>query len=263
VEIYREFIMDANIKKYPKSKHNFQCLGPCYYAGTKIRHPITLQIVTNQDNFPFCAVSKWTTTDPKTGNQRDELIDGCYNPVHMTSDELINAEINMLLPLVEFNVEQFLKMFYKIFSFEDGIAWIESNKHKPFLTKVRILRCILKVYGKDIEIIDNRIVDFFIEIIKFTFAKELYTNLSKYVKYTNNEFYLSESDNNNIEIKDIETLKLNYLLKTFVNSDEIHKFLMRYIRNRKDNWNDINDHINNALSDLIIYIENKINMTLQ
>lgn len=254
--------MDVNIKKYPRSKNNFQCLGPCYYAGTQIVHPITLEIVTNT-GFPFCAVNKWMYEDPKTGKQTEQIVDVCYNPTHKTSDELSSAEINMLLPYVEFDIEQFLKIFYKIYSFEDGITWIESNKSKPILSRIRILRCILKIYGKDVEIIDNRIVDFFIDIVKLTYVKQLYNNLSKYVKHEKGEFYLTERNNNEIENKDIETLKLNYILKTFINSDEIHKFLMRYIRNRKTNWYDIDDHINNALSDLLIYIDNKIKLTLK
>ena len=153
-----------DIKRYPKSKHNFQCLGPCYYPGTMIVHPTNVELVSNSME-PFCPVEEWEEVDPVTKKNETVLTDTCLNPTEKTgtSKEL---ELNILVPYIDFNSEHFLKIYYDIFSFEDSINWIDRNKFVPFGTKTRIINSALKVFGDNIDLFDNRFVDFIIEYIK-------------------------------------------------------------------------------------------------
>ena len=66
-----------NKEKYPKSKHNIQCITPCFKKGIYITHPISLRLITNTEE-PFCATNEWLYTDPKTGVKEEIEFDTCY-----------------------------------------------------------------------------------------------------------------------------------------------------------------------------------------
>ena len=250
--------MSFDKNKYPISRNNQQCLGPCYYANTKAIHPITLNPITYNED--FCPTAEWETIDKTTGKKEFHFIDKCYKPTDDETSNRKDIEINMLTPYIDFNTEHFLKIYYNIYSFEDGINWIEKNKFTPIVTRIRILNSILKSYGNKIDIIDNRVTDFFIEVIKSQYIKKILLSLSKYINISNNIVELGKTDNN---IENDNNIKINYIIKTFINSDEIHKFIIKYLRYRKDQWKNINNYIENMINDLIEYIINKINLTLK
>jgi hypothetical protein len=250
--------MSFKKNKYPISRNNQQCLGPCYYANTKAIHPITLDPITYNED--FCPISKLEILNKTTGKKEFHFVDTCYKPTDDETSNKKDIEINMLIPYIDFKTEQFLKIYYNIYSFEDGINWIETNKFTPIVTRIRILNSILKSYGNKVDIIDNRVTDFFIEVIKSQYIKKILLNLSKYIIINNNIVELGKS-NNNIEIDN--NVKINYIIKTFINNEEIHKFIIKYLRYRKDQWENINNYIENMINDLIEYIINKINLTLK
>jgi hypothetical protein len=250
-----------DIKKYPKSKRNLQCLGPCYQPKTKVIHPISLEIVTDNIN-AFCPVSQWIYEDPDTGRKDVLITDVCYNPTDNKTISKKELELNMLVPYVDFNIEQFLKIFYSIYSFEDGISWIDKNKFKPLYTRIRILNMCMKVYGGQIDIIDNRFVDFFIDIIKRKYIREIYLHVAKYIEIKGDEVFLVDPDGENIGNNNV-VIKTNYIIKNFINGDDISKFLTRYLRQRKEKWDQIVDHMQSIIADLTAYIVNKIHITLK
>ena len=157
---------DFNIKKYPKSVNKFQCIGPCYYPRTIAIHPTMLEIIANNDH-PFCPVNEWTHTDASTGRTKTSITDKCFNPTD-DGDNMENKdlELNILTPYVDFNTEQFLKIYYKIFSFEDALDWCDKYSYLPLDTQIRIIKCSLSQFGKNIDIIDNRFTYILINIIK-------------------------------------------------------------------------------------------------
>ena len=227
-----------NTTKYPKSKYGFQCLTNCYKPGTKILHPITYEYVSNISN-PFCAVSEWTYVD-ENNKKNSYLTDICYHtPINNTDISNSELEMNMLIPQVDFNIEHFLKIFYNIFSFEDGITWIDKYNFKPFNTKLRIFNMCIITFGYKLDIIDNRVVDIFIEIIKKKYINKIIINLDKYI----------DNKSNNKE---------QYILTNFINDDILFKFLSRYIKHNKNNSNTEVWLLDNIINSLIEYLDKKI-----
>lgn len=257
-------ILNNNIK-YIKSKQGFTCLGPCYEPGTHVTHPITLNYVYD-DDYPFCHVNEHMNVDPETGKKEIKYYDKCYKT---TKDKNENdeqkkfASLNMILPFIEFRCEHFLKLYNDIFSFEDAVMWIEKKKYSPLSTRSRIFECAMKSYGKDIDIVNQQIMGYLIELISTKWINDLYNIIGKYLEISGDKIKLgkaSSSNNNNIDDRANE--KKNYIINKFINSDEIHKFMVKYIKHRKPEWESIENHIDRMKSDFMIYVENKIKSTL-
>jgi hypothetical protein len=261
-----------NIKKYPKSKNNFQCLAPCYYPGTMVIHPTQLEFVT-EGPLPFCPVDEWKYVDAKSGETRSKSTDTCYNPTEKDTTSTSQLDLNILTPYIDFNSEQFLKIYYKIFSFDDAIDWIDNNKHVPIGTKIRIINCALKAFKSSIELFDMRFCDFFIDFIKSQHMKSLYLKICNNVGIDEktNEIFLIDKQNNTLGVHDKSIERTNYIIKTFINKEEITKFLQKYFKQQKKeneptnekNLEGEDDCLYKMFTDLTIYILNKINSTLQ
>lgn len=253
---------NINIKKYPKSQHNLQCLGPCYAKGTKILHPISLNITSYADH-PFCPVNEWESEDPKTGKKYVMDYDKCAIPTR--SKDIGNDELalNMLLPYIEFNKTSFLKVYYNVFSFEDALDWITNNTDNPINTRARIINSALSVYGKDMDIVDYRFVNFMQELIKSKYIRKIYSEISPYITVIDDtvELTTKKSQMKRLSNEDYNIERTNYIIKTFFDNESLSKFCIRYFKYRKDIWNDINNHLDNMIEDLIVYIIEKIKIS--
>src|SRR5690606_3808512 len=119
---------------------------------------------TNPDR-PFCPVNEWVDKDPTTGKIRSYHIDECYVPTHEKDIQQKEIEMNILIPKIDYSCNQFLNIYYNIYSFDDALNWLTESK-TVLLTKMRIIECAWETYGSTIELIDNRLVDFYIEVIK-------------------------------------------------------------------------------------------------
>lgn len=256
---------ELNIKKYPKSKNNLQCLGPCYYPGTTVIHPTLLEFVTDKEK-AFCPVSEWEVVDPATGQRKKVYSDVCFNPTDKTGVSSKELELNILTPYIDFSSEQFLKIYYEIFSFEDALDWLGRNKDLPIDTQIRVMECALKAfsYGRGVILIDVRFVDFIIDIIKRRYISFILQKNGKYVGVNSkDEFMLVPSgsvlsDKNNSVVE-----KTNYLVKMFVNRDEITKFIGRYFKLHSDTWDSHKEFIEPMMKDFSEYVNAKIQMTLK
>ncbi|CAH6421431.1 Hypothetical protein KVN_LOCUS262 [uncultured virus] len=247
-------------KKYPKSKHNRQCLGDCFLPGTWIIHPITLDYVTDPDH-AFCAVNEWETNDANTGKLTKYFIDQCYIPTNEKDTSSAQIAMNILIPQIDFSCDQFLKIYYNIHSLEDTLNWIEVNQEAPLLTKLRIFDCSWELFGKNLDIIDDRIINFYIDVIKKKWIKKIYPILKNYIFIDENkEIFLSKNYNSSDEFK-IE--KINYFIKKFINKNNLYKFFVTYIENNRKNWQKIISHNKNIQNQFINYIKNKIEETLK
>ncbi len=255
---------DFDIKKYPKSKNKFQCLGPCYYPGTMVVHPTQLEIVTDYAQ-PFCPVDEWKQIDSKTGRETETITDNCFKPTEKANISNKELELNILTPYIDFNVEHFLKIYYNIFSFEDSVDWIDSNKHVPMGTKVRVMNCSLKTFGENIDLFDNRFADFFIEYVKKNEMKHLYNKLNGHIGINSDKksINLTTKDKNELLTNEYCLERTNYIIKTFLEKDDVIKFLVRYFKHRKTQWKEIKNHLSNMSTDFVGYVLNKITVTLQ
>jgi len=241
-----------NMKKYPKSANGLQCIGPCYPKNKRSLHPIRMEIVTSRDH-AYCAVNQFSKYDPETKNTQIEYLDKCYE--FQNSEELENDKdyiMNIITPYMDFNLQQFLIIFYNIHSYEDGIEYITS-KEIPIVTSHRIFEAILNVYGETIDIIDNRTIDFVIKILKSIYMPDLYDRLKKYfyVDKTNQEIIIRKNSQEDDE--EIIIIKTNFIIKKFINPNDVSKFLFKYFKKR-DEISEIKDLVN----DFIAYIINII-----
>jgi hypothetical protein len=248
--------------KYPKSKNNFQCLGPCYNPKTMIIHPTQLEYVTDHLR-PFCPVNEWEFKDPATGDKEEMITDVCLNPTKGENTSKSELEMNILIPQTDFNFEHFLKIYYEIFSFEDSMKWMNENKHSPIRTKMRIINASLEIYGKNIEIFDDVFIDFFIEYIKTKEIKKIYDKNNEYIGIDDDKnILLMKKNDNPLNVSENSTERMNYLIKMFLGKNEIIKFMYRYFKHKKKEWDNIDNYLKNMSNDLNMYIFDKIKISI-
>ena len=249
------------IKKYPKSKKGFQCLGPCIYPKTMVIHPLTLDVIVDNDN-AVCPVQPYVVVDPKTGKKEMVDRDICYEPIRINRADKKELELNLLLPTIDFNILHFLNIFYNIFTFEDGLDWIIKNNFKPHNTKERIFEMTMKTYGKDIDLIDTRTTDFFAEIIKKKYLGRILKKIGKHIIVEDDKVYI---DKNPLIVnldKKNNVVKINFIIEKFINTDTMSKFIIRYIKQKKNIWETIQHQVIEMVYEFTLYILQKINMTL-
>jgi hypothetical protein len=245
--------MQEGIKRYPKSDNNNQCIGPCYAAGTEIIHPITLTY-TKDIEAPFCPINP-ILDDIKGKNTI--YVDHCSNPTNMK--DIINKkyEIDILVPSIEFNPENFLKIFYNIQSFEGAIEWIKEKRKISLTSRMRILNCALDDEIKITSITDD-VVNIFIEIVNKKWITDIYTNVGKHIEIDYDEYYYVD-DLETVETK-VDNDKFLFITNKLLTTIEIHKFLVKYFKNRRE-MSDEQDHLFDIKIQLIKYIINKIKIT--
>lgn len=260
-------------KQYPKSISGKQCVGPCYHPNVSYVHPLYLTPI-KVINDPTCPTSRFA--DPTDGSIH--VLDTCSNPTHKKNS---NQDVAMMSisPYIPIDDELFLKYYYEIYTMEDAISAINNN-YWPRKTGNRVINMALKAYGQEITIIDHRIVDFIRNhlVHNMAYVKKVvgkYINVDeKNVKLkkpkkkdvsdvsddtdgTDTDEYKSNSD-----IHYEEELKSKYIKKIFLNRDEVYKFSTKYLKQRKDEWGDIDNHLLEILKSMSVYIESKIKKTL-
>lgn len=256
--IYSLIAMDTNLnsRAFPKSINNKQCIGPCYNPGQYIMHPITLEYVTDELN-PFCPTERWFNPVKKTYQR----LDRCLLPTKKEDMDKMQIELSFVIPTFHFDCEHFLKVYYDIYSFEGAIDWVTENIKNPIYSNLRIMDCAWKIYGSNVDVISNQLIDFYIYVIKKEWIKNIYPLVSKYIYIdSSNNIYLKEQDEPS-HIKQVE--KINYFIKKFINRQTIYNILYSYIEDNKSNWFEIKNH-NNLIEEFTIkLILDKINKTLK
>lgn len=228
-----------------KSINNRECLGPCHEANTYSIHPITLDHVIDKKN-NYCAVEEYY--DEKT--KKNKNIDICIEKNKDVKIKDLNRQF--------LDCEKFLKLYYKIYSFEDGVNWIFENKLTPILTRIRIIECCWDAFGKEFNVIDSRVAELYVEVIKKKYINEIVNYLIYYIKIKNNKIFLEKPDLENTS-KDFKIKeKQKFIIEKFINKDEINKFLIKY----SDKYKDRLSNTDEVISDLSIYIENKIKLII-
>jgi hypothetical protein len=251
-------VVNKNIK-YPKSTNNIQCIGPCYKPKTWIIHPITLDYITDMDD-PFCPTNVQEKKLPN-GKLDKVYIDTCNIPTHQKDISKKDMEMSMLIPHIEFNSNEFLKIYYNIFSFEDVLNWLDKNSHLSINTKIRVIESAFIAYGKTLDMIDYRLVNFFIDLIKYKWINHIYNKLNKYINIVNNNIIIINPSDNKLNNEEHLIVRMNYIIDSF-SEIEIHKFLEKYIKYSIDNINNNDFNLNKIKINLIDYFEQKMLKTL-
>lgn len=249
---------------YPTSVHNQQCIGPCYHSNTKIIHPLTLDEII-EVNHPFCPVHPFSYADPETGKERLVNFDKCFVPTAKDIEMDYILKDNVITPQFSFSSKYFVKVYYKIASLEDMLKWLDKNKQSPYKTKERVFNNGMVAYGKDMMIIDHRIV-FFVRDIMITNLPKLYRHLKIYFSVSKNSIDLANPGSElYTEIsEDSKTIKMvrQYIKEKFLGDDSIHQFMSKFVRYYKDEL--IDRHISDTLvQHMIDYITKRIQLTFE
>lgn len=249
--------MDIHRDNYPKSANNFNCLGPCYRQGMYIVHPITLKHVTNND-FNFCPVNEWEYQDPDTGKKEIRSTDKCFDPVHNKSISNLELAMNIIVPKVDFTCDHFLKIYYNIYSMEAAIEWLENNREHPFNTQKRVLDCAWKVYGFNNYILDDRLVNYYIDIIKERYIDRIYKRFYKFIKIASSGPKLELNKD-----KDSRKEKIDYIKDKMINYANFNRFLTQYISRFANKKDAVRSHTDNIINMFIEYLEKKIDISMK
>ncbi len=235
-------------QKYGKSINGRQCLGPCYKPAIWTIHPVTLGYITDEEH-PFCPTERYKDEEL----DKFVYLDRCKQP----TDNIDNTalEMNVISPEIDFSCNNFLKIYYKIYSFENAVEWILKNKYKSVLTKLRILSCSWRAYNITLEVLTNDLIDVYINIIKKYWIKTIYKYISKYIRVTKKKIHFSTKGTANNKNK-VE--KINFIIKKLITKNNIYKIMSKYIRDNMNNWSQIGDYNKNILDYIIKYFINKM-----
>lgn len=252
-------LLISDKKTYQKSTHGQDCIGPCYEPGIRIMHPMTLNYVRHKTE-PFCPTNEWEYEDKYTGKKLKLYIDSCENPIRKGEINENEISMNMLLPWINFDCGHFLKIYYKIFSFDDGITWINKNKNTPYLTKLRILECCWKYYGyQDDFVITDELIDLYISIIKNKWIHDIYHKFKGMIVVDNDKIFIGKDVDDNKDNKDkYKVEKINYIVKKLLDRNTIYKILLRYIKKFYSKWNEVKSHNKNIKLFIMEYLDNKL-----
>jgi hypothetical protein len=247
-----------NEKKYPISKNKHQCIGPCYYENTPFVNPITGQYFT-LDN-PACPIYDEEIIDGKVENV---YVDTCNKPTVSKTTKDESLEIQMALPFFALDTSFFLRKYYNIYSFEHAIEWLEKKKNSPMKTKNRVIECAWIAFGNEIDILDQRITNYYLDLIKKNWIGKIVSELEGYISIDPKSKTISIEEHNKKNINEkYRTEKTNYILEKFIDRDDIYKFLIKYIKYHQKTWDVIENHHEQILLDLIEYIKKKISISV-
>jgi len=237
---------------FPLSNNKHHCIGPCYHSNVIITHPTSKTKETS--NQPFCPTEKYIHIDDITGIRTQKYIDGCTNPTDYDSVVLNNAIIFDELFFLDFN--------YGIKTFEDAIAYIENKQYLPANTKLRIMDCAISCFDSYNYMLDARVVAFYLNVAEKLWVKNIYKTFHRYIHINNeNQIYL-DIDKYDDNTDDKKEIKLTFIKQKITNSDEIFKFLTKYVKYNMNDWRANKRHSENMAYEFLKYIEKKINLTL-
>ena len=218
-------------KRYPKSLHGYQCVGPCYKKNNKIVHPIYFNVVQN-DKQDFCPTNEWIFKNNSGNLQR------FYTDICNINNNVTNYN-DLLYPYTNFDELVFLDSFYNINDFGQTLEWIENNKNLPINSKQRIFDLSLKAFKNNFEIFnfnDTRIVDFIIELIKKKYLDNFCIEFFKYIMIEKENVILQQNKNYNYNNETNESIiiKQNFILKHIFTIENITNFINIYFRKFED-----------------------------
>lgn len=246
--------MDSE-ENYPISRHNNQCIGPCFEKDTWILHPVTLEYINNPD-LDICPTNEWLDKDPVTGEFKISGHDACDNPIKKSDLTKRDKILNTLVPKIEFSCSHFLKMYYKIESFDESVLWIKNHPYSPINTKLRIMECALKQWGNTNTFsITNEMIEFYIQVIKQLWITDIYKVTNKYIYIEDGKIYFKKDI---VEDNSSKVEKINFLIKKFIDHNIVHKFMISYFDNYKEEWKSVGAHNKLIKRDFVKYILKKI-----
>ena len=237
-----------------KGLNNQPCIGPCLPKDTVILHPIYLYPITDHDHKPFCPTFEWTNELGKRFSH-----DTCTAATIPDKINKKDLELLYAIPNFGFDCEQFLKNYYDLYSFESVTEWLYSENNN-LNTKLRVMNCAFAAFGNNSYILNDQLIDFYIEIIKKLWINDIYTIIYQYITVTNNNIYFKKNDDNK---KDNKIEKINFFLDKFVTRSTIYNVLKNFLEINKSNWKDIKNYNNELKKYYMDHVLNKIKTAIK
>lgn len=226
--------------------NNDVCIGPCVPPGTVILHPITLKMITNH-TYSFCPVIPIVVNDNELQDIRK-----CYK-----FDDIDTIKnFDMITPKTGFTSERFLQVVYNIHSIENAIEWLNDNKHKPLLTKNRIINCAWKSYLNNIENVTEPLIHFYRNRIIDLWLEEIYDVVGENLDISGNTIIVNK--NGKSKVTDFVSEKNKYIINNILTFNTIQKIILKFIKHNTEIWNSIDKHEIIFKKTLFEYIHHKI-----
>lgn len=244
-------------QKYPKSKKNQQCIGPCYPPNKRILHPVTIRYVTNY-NEPFCPTEQYV--DKKTGKM--DVIDACY---HATAEEESKnvVEMSTINPSLAFTCTHFLRIYYKIASFDEAMDWLENNQEAPYYTKERIINCAWNSYGESVKEPSTQLIMFYFKLAKKRWMNKMLVHLNKYLDINGDQIKFGNVKGELTPDSYLRIEKINFLIDRVINFHTMQQYLTKYIQDRGDNWDKYEDYTSLIRKGYTSHLESVIKETIK
>jgi hypothetical protein len=190
------------------------CIAPCYPAGVKVLHPLTLQYVTHPKQ-PFCPVKPW----------KDKLHQGIIRNIktcrRVSSKQTEKStENDFIFPAIRFSPRKFLAVNYMIFNYDDLNKWWfeqDVDVKLPWRTVQRIFDLTLRSYGFK-KWSDEPLDDDTVEVLRMMI-----------LRYWANGW---------AEIKSVAEIV------EFFSSKAMRQIINGYVRANSEAWSDIPSHTN-------------------
>lgn len=220
-----------------KSKHmkigvnGKQCIGPCYPKNTLFMHPLTLN--NYKLEYDACPTEKWINNMGKT-IEVDKCI-GADDLTQYTEEERI---LDYVLPVLGITCEKYMKICYNITSFEN-ILDIVTNGNEPYYTNMRLLNCGWSIYGLQMDVFNEQLINFYIKVVKTKWIKYIYPHIAKYISVNGKEIFFGQNDDD-INVNKVE--KINFFHKKLNTSQNMYSVLKKYVKYNENIWSKISDH---------------------
>jgi hypothetical protein len=207
-------------KKKVYTVSGIECIGPCVPPNISYFHPVILRMITNPDH-ATCPTNLYIA------NNGNLSYTGKCNESDCENFNLTDMVTNFTIPSLEMKPDIFLKLIYKINSFEDTINWINNHNDNVYETVDRILNCAWDKYIKEIPNIKILFIDFYKEFTQKYWMKYISKNIkqSQLIKTINNNELMEKIIYNSFR-------KILYEYSTDKNipyNKEMKKFVRYYI----------------------------------
>ena len=244
--------------KYPMSVNNQQCLGPCYYRGVKIIHPLTTSEFTYvTDN--VCPVAPFMKLNIVTGKKKMSFLDTCHNPTAYSTEVDIEAITN---PRHVFSCSYFVRTYYKIYNIDELFSWLNHHHNDPVKTRERVFNTGMESYGKNLSFIGHHFVYFVIDLLKY-YISIIYHQLKFYI-YINPDSNTVNIGKYNDSVSSLPIHKQyvkSYILDKLFGENDIQSLLFKLSKNDLELLASRNAS-KNIIDQFIIYTINRINITV-
>jgi len=244
--------------KYPISKNNRQCVGPCSEPNKFIIHPITLQLVTGPKDKAFCPTNVYENIDEK-GKKSRLRVDECFKPTKYIQNEYID----ILNPTITFDSNIFLNYYYNIYTYQELLEWLNKNSHLLNTTKMRIIECGFSSFSKEIYLIDEIIIKLYLELF-CEHLEDFYNDTYKYIDC--GKTIMFKKNNNKKNKMKIE--RIQYLERKLITYEEVSKFINKYFEKTIEELKKKNINLNyifqkqNIINSFSKYLKNKIKKSI-